>query len=60
MLSSEAVAGEAATATIDSTGRLQAPPQALTLFPDGRARLVVEADGVRLVPPDPPGGATSA
>lgn len=42
----------AVTATIDSTGRLQLPPDALGLFPDGRARVLVEADGVRLLPPD--------
>jgi putative ABC transport system ATP-binding protein len=41
-----------ALAPIDSAGRLQLPPSALGLFPDGRARVVVEGDGVRLLPPD--------
>ena len=40
----------ALTAPIDSTGRLQLPPEALALFPDGRAEVVVEPDGVRLLP----------
>lgn len=40
----------AATATIDSTGRLQLPVEALHLFPGGRALVVVEDDGVRLRP----------
>lgn len=39
------------SAAIDSAGRVQLPPEALALFPDGRARLVVEDDGVRLLPP---------
>ncbi len=38
------------TAPIDSTGRLQLPPEALALFPDGRAEVIVEPDGVRLLP----------
>ena len=52
VLSTEAVSGGAATATIDSTGRIQLPPQALDLFPDGRARVVIEGRGVRLLRPD--------
>ena len=35
-------------ATIDSTGRVQLPPDALAHFPDGRALLDVTADGVLL------------
>ncbi|GAB3591900.1 ABC transporter ATP-binding protein [Angustibacter peucedani] len=52
VLSTESDAGGPATASIDSTGRLQLPPEALELFPGSRARVVVEADGVRLLPPD--------
>lgn len=43
--------GGRALAAIDPTGRLQLPPEALALFPGLRAQVVVEADGVRLVPP---------
>ncbi len=52
VLSTEADGRGQATASIDSTGRLQLPVAALGLFPDGRARVVIEADGVRLLPPD--------
>ncbi|QTE27965.1 ATP-binding cassette domain-containing protein [Pengzhenrongella sicca] len=51
VVSTESDAGGPATASIDSTGRLQLPPQALALFPEGRARLVVEGRGVWLLPP---------
>ena len=51
VLSTESVAGGPATASIDSTGRVQLPPEALTLFPDARARLVVDEYGVHLLPP---------
>ena len=54
VLSTQSSAGGPATASIDSTGRLQLSAEALLLFPDRRARVVVEADGVRLLPPDPP------
>ncbi|MFN8169578.1 MAG: ATP-binding cassette domain-containing protein [Candidatus Nanopelagicales bacterium] len=51
VLSTESVGSGDALAPIDSAGRLQLPPAALGLFPDGRARVVVEGDGVRLLPP---------
>jgi putative ABC transport system ATP-binding protein len=54
VLSTEAQGRGSATARIDSTGRVQLPPEALALFPDELARIVIEADGVRLLPPDPP------
>ncbi len=38
---------------IDSTGRLQLPPEALALFPGSRAEVTVTADGVVLRPPGP-------
>lgn len=56
VLSTESVGSGDALAPIDSSGRLQLPPAALGLFPDGRARVVVDGDGVRLLPPD--GGAS--
>lgn len=52
VLATESMRAGDAFAPIDSAGRLQLPPGALGLFPDGRARVVVEADGVRLLPPD--------
>ena len=52
VLATESARAGVAWAPIDSAGRLQLPPAALGLFPDGRARLVVEADGVRLLSPD--------
>jgi putative ABC transport system ATP-binding protein len=55
VLSTESGRSGDALAPIDSAGRLQLPRAALELFPDGRARVVVEHDGVRLLPPD--GGA---
>ena len=51
VLSTEAVSGSAATAAIDSTGRIQLPPQALGLFPGGRAQVVIEGRGVWLLAP---------
>lgn len=53
VLSTEAEGKGPATAMIDSTGRLQLPPEALDYFPDGRARIVLDADGVHLLPPEP-------
>jgi ABC-type lipoprotein export system ATPase subunit len=50
VLSTDSVGGRA-LAAIDPTGRLQLPPEALALFPDLRAHVVVDADGVHLVPP---------
>ena len=52
VLATESLRAGDALAPIDSAGRLQLPPSALVLFPEGRARVVVEADGVRLLPPD--------
>ncbi len=43
------------TAAIDSTGRLQLPPEALDLFPGGRAVVTLEDGGVRLRPLPEPG-----
>ncbi|WP_380169028.1 ABC transporter ATP-binding protein [Jannaschia sp. R86511] len=51
VLSTDARAGDGAEAVLDSTGRLQLPPEALALFPDGRARLEVRDDEVVLRPP---------
>jgi putative ABC transport system ATP-binding protein len=53
VISTEAEGRGPATATIDSTGRIQLPPEALERFPGRRARIVLEPDGVRLLPPDP-------
>jgi putative ABC transport system ATP-binding protein len=55
VLSSESVGGGPATASIDSTGRVQLPPQALSMFPGSRARLVVDDTGVHLLPPEEQG-----
>ncbi|WP_407345307.1 ATP-binding cassette domain-containing protein [Pengzhenrongella phosphoraccumulans] len=52
VVSTEAVAGALAMAQIDSTGRLQLPPDALAMFPQGRARVVLDGQGVRLLPAD--------
>jgi len=52
VVSTEAVGGAPALAHIDSTGRLQLPPDALALFPDGRAQVVLDGRGVRLLPAD--------
>ncbi len=41
------------TSPIDSSGRLQLPPDALRVFPDSRAVVVVEDGSVRLLPPEP-------
>ena len=50
VLSSEREAGRTPTAPIDASGRVQLPPQALALFPDGRAEVVVVDGEVRLRP----------
>jgi putative ABC transport system ATP-binding protein len=55
VLSTAAEGKGPATAMIDSTGRLQLPPEALGYFPDGRARVVLDAEGVHLLPPDSEG-----
>jgi putative ABC transport system ATP-binding protein len=47
----EATGGGARLAVIDANGRLQLPDEALRRFPDRRAAVELEADGVRLVPP---------
>jgi len=52
VLSTESTRAGDALAPIDSAGRLQLPPAALALFPDGRARIEVDGDGVRLRPPE--------
>ena len=51
VLSTESTRAGDALAPIDSAGRLQLPSTALGLFPDGLVRVVVDADGVRLLPP---------
>jgi putative ABC transport system ATP-binding protein len=38
-------------AVIDHGGRIQLPPQWRELFPDARARVEVDEDGMRIVPP---------
>ena len=43
--------GAASLAVIDATGRVQLPPEALVHFPQRRAVLTVDADGVRITPP---------
>jgi putative ABC transport system ATP-binding protein len=43
--------GAASLAVIDATGRVQLPPEALVHFPQRRAVLSVEPDGVRITPP---------
>jgi putative ABC transport system ATP-binding protein len=53
VISTEAQGLGPATATIDSTGRIQLPPEVLSRFPDGRAQIVLEPDGVHLRPPGP-------
>jgi putative ABC transport system ATP-binding protein len=52
VLSAEHERDGVATAPIDSTGRIQLPPEALALFPHGRAVVIVEPGGVRLQPSD--------
>ena len=51
VLSSEREAGRTATVPIDASGRVQLPPEALPLFPDARAEVVVVDGEVRLRPP---------
>lgn len=43
-------------AVIDGAGRLQLPPEALTLFPGRRAAVRIEGGAVILEPPSPGGG----
>ncbi len=57
VLSSERERDGVTTAAIDSTGRLQLPPEALDLFPGGRAVVTLEDGGVRLRPLPEPGEA---
>jgi putative ABC transport system ATP-binding protein len=52
VLSSDRDATGEAAVPIDSTGRLQLPPEALRLFPDSRAVVDVADGEVRLRPPD--------
>jgi putative ABC transport system ATP-binding protein len=54
VLSTEVARGGVSSAAIDSIGRVQLPPEALALFPSGRAVVVVAPDGVRLRRPDGP------
>lgn len=51
VLSGEREANGDAWATIDPTGRVQLPPEALERFPTGRALLSIEGDAVVLRPP---------
>ena len=51
VLSSEQAGAGATTAVIDSTGRLQLPPEALDLFPGGRAAVHLGDGEVVLRPP---------
>jgi ABC-type lipoprotein export system ATPase subunit len=51
VLSSEQAGSGATTAVIDSTGRLQLPPEALEIFPGGRAALHLGDGEVVLRPP---------
>ena len=60
VLSTESRGTGPATATIDSTGRLQLPPEALVLFPQGRAQVLVDGAGVRLLPPEDGAGSHGA
>lgn len=52
VLSTERRAAGQAWATIDSTGRVQLPEEALARFPSGRARVSIEEDAVVLRPPE--------
>jgi putative ABC transport system ATP-binding protein len=51
VLSSETARAGTTVAVIDSTGRLQLPPEALDLFPTGRAELLMSDGQVTLRPP---------
>lgn len=53
VLATERAGGGEQTAAIDSTGRVQLPPEALPLFPGGRARLQLDGEGVLLLPTRP-------
>jgi ABC-type lipoprotein export system ATPase subunit len=52
VVSSETAGRQATAAVIDSTGRLQLPPDVLDLFPSRRVIVEVGADGVRLRAPE--------
>jgi putative ABC transport system ATP-binding protein len=52
VLSSEQAGDGGTTAVIDSTGRLQLPPEALEMFPGGRAAVHLGDGEVVLRPPD--------
>jgi putative ABC transport system ATP-binding protein len=52
-LEAEAAAGET-WAVIDATGRVQLPPDALSLFPEGRARVSIVGGEVHVRPPEGP------
>lgn len=54
VLSSETEGAGTTVAVIDSTGRLQLPPEALGLFPTGRAELLLADGEVTLRPPAEP------
>jgi putative ABC transport system ATP-binding protein len=47
----EATGSDERLAVIDANGRLQLPEEALARFPDRRATVELDGDGVRLVPP---------
>jgi putative ABC transport system ATP-binding protein len=48
----EAEAGRgAALSVIDAAGRIQLPPEALSLFPDRRAQIVLGEGELRITPP---------
>jgi putative ABC transport system ATP-binding protein len=51
VLATESAGIGRALAAIDSSGRLQLPPTALDLFPDGRAAVEIVDGEVRLRPP---------
>ena len=51
VLSSEQHRAGATVGVIDSTGRLQLPPEALDLFPQGRAEVRIGDGEVTLRPP---------
>jgi hypothetical protein len=42
---------ERSLSVIDASGRIQLPPEALRMFPDQRAVLEFDENGVRITPP---------
>lgn len=42
---------ERSLSVIDAAGRIQLPPEALRMFPERRAQLTFDSDGVRITPP---------